>query len=415
MKNLINKILKEVNLAKFCEKHYGASFGKDNKSLCIFHSEKTPSLHYYADSNSILCFSKCYMDELYKVKKPKEGQMELSPALNIFHVVGLKEGFSCDGQGFVSILKFICESEGIDFDFKTKKVDPKKQQLLEFKTNLAMSYVTNLKSKKNETHMVQAYLMNDRGLLPQTIADFFLGLTNENESKLGRPYMSNRLSIPILNDEGNGVLAISARHLIGSDGGMKYVHDSNDEIWERGNVLYGYSHAKKYAKALNHLYVVEGYFDMISLYQAGVKNVVAIMSNIITEAQIDKILTLTKNVTMILDQDTSGVDGFKSRFEIMLRKGLNVKVIPNLKFKGKDANDLCIELKWNEMAIKSFLTSCSKNGVQFMLEETLEKYDETILKARYEALTVTNAVLGLIQDPIQKINYESYLNGRLGL
>lgn len=414
MNDLIQQLLK-INLAQFLEKHYGAEFNKNNKSNCIFHSERTPSLHYYADSNSVTCFGRCYEELLHKVKKPKQGSNEYSPALNIFHVVGLKEGLSCDGQDFIEVIKIICEKEGIPFNYKAKKVDERSKQLIETKTKLALHYVNNLKSKQNETHMVHAYLINDRGLKPQTIADFHLGLTDYNESRLGRSHTSNRLSIPILNDAGDGVIAISCRHLVGNDGGRKYSHDANDEVWERGDVLYGYSHAKEFAKKQNHIYVVEGYFDMISLYQAGVKNTVAIMSATITENQIKKIKTLTNNVTFILDQDESGIDCFKNRFEMMARMGLNIKVIPNLKFKGKDANDLCIALKWDEMAIRSFLTSCSKGGIQFMLEDTLTTFEETVLRARYQALTVTNAVLGLIQDPIQRKNYESQLNRRLML
>lgn len=414
MEKLINKILKEVNLAEYCTKHYGAKF-VNNKSLCIFHKEDKPSLHYYSDSNTLYCFAGCYHDVIRKVKAPKPGSTEVSMNLNIFNVVGLKEGLSCNGQEFLEIVKIICENEGIPFNIAKRTVDPKIQKLLDYKTNLAKEYINNLKSKENEHHMVHAYLRNDRGLTPQTIADFFLGLTHSNESKYGRPYMSNRLAIPILSDSGANVIAISGRHLVGADNGPKYKHDETDEVWKRGEVLYGYSHAAKHAKAKNHLYIVEGFFDMISMYQAGIKNVVATMSNRITEKQIEKIKTLTNNVTFILDQDEAGVDVFTSTLELSLRKGLSVKVVESLGFKGKDMNDLCISLKWNESDIKAFLQANTKDAVQSLLSKIYDRYDATVMAAKYEALRFSNTVLSLIQDPLKRSIYEDYSSKRLNI
>lgn len=412
LKELMTKILTDVNLAEFCNIHYGANFNlnlEKPKTLCIFHKENTPSFQYDRNTNTVKCWARCYSDQV--------GAENIEKPLNIFSVVGLKEGLECKGQDFVKILKFICEKCDIKYNFKSEKVNKKAQELLQIKTNLAMSYCKNLKNdlEKKNPHMIHSYLRDTRGLKAQTIADFYLGLTGENEAKYGKVYMSNRLSIPIFNDEGNGVIAISARQLIGSDSGLKYVHDECDEIWQRGNVLYGYSHAKKHIKALNHCYVVEGYFDMISLYQAGIKNVVAIMSNIITEAQLDKIRALTNNVTFILDQDEAGEKGFKSTIETVIKKGINAKVIPSLKFRGKDANDLCISLNWDELKIKSFLTSCSKDAIQYILSDVFDTFDSQMMIIRDHTLRVSNAMLDLINDPIKKQNYEYYIKTRLGL
>lgn len=412
LKELINKIVTEINLAEFCNIHYGANFNlgiEKPKTLCIFHKENTPSFQYDKSTNTVKCWVRCYSDQV--------GIDNIEKPLNIFSVVGLKEGLECKGQDFINILKFICKKCNIVYDFKTEKVNEKVNELLQMKSNLAMNYCKNLKSdlEKKNPHMVHSYLRDNRGIKAQTIADFYLGLTSENEAKYGKVHMSNRLSIPIFNDEGNGVIAISARQLVGSDSSLKYVHDECDEIWQRGNVLYGYSHAKKHIKALNHCYVVEGYFDMISLYQAGIKNVVAIMSNIITEAQVDKIKGLTNNATFLLDQDEAGSKGFKSSLEMVIRKGINAKVIPSLKFKGKDANDLCISLDWDEIKIKNFLTSCSKDAIQYILSDVFDTFDSQMMIIRDHALRVSNTMLNLISDPIKKQNYEYYIKTRLGL
>lgn len=410
IKELINKILLEVNLAEYCNNHYGANFNLNAErpfSNCIFHKESTPSLQYNRDSNTIKCWAKCYSDKI-------DAEFLESP-INIFAVVGIKEGLETKGQDFMEILKIICGNTGIPLDIEGRKVDPKIQELKEYKTNLAMFYHDNLKDDKNSNHLIHAYLRNDRGIKPQTIADFKLGLTSENEAKYGRNFMSNRLSIPIFSDDGSYIVAISGRQLTGSSNEPKYKHDETDAIWKKGEMLYGYAHAKAYAKSKRHVYVVEGFFDMISLYQAGIKNVVAVMSNNVTVKQMEKIKSLAPNVTFILDQDEAGMKAFTPTLELALRNGLNVKVVTNLAFKGKDANDLCINLDWNESAISSFLYANSKDAIQYILSDVYDKYDERILQARYEALRFSNSVLELISDPIKRRNYQSYMDSRLGL
>lgn len=408
---LIEYLQKNINLADFCTKHYGAKF-INSKSLCIFHDEKTPSFHYHAETNTVCCYAKCYMKEINKIKNIKVTN-DTSFKLNIFNVVALKEGLVCHGEDFIKIIKIICEKEKVEYNFKTKKVNTVNRKLYEEKSNLAKRYIDNLKNNKN--HMIHTYLINDREIKPQIIADFFLGLTFNNESVHGKRYMSERLSIPILNDDGSEVLAISVRQLSGSDKEPKYLHDETDEIWQKGNVLYGYAHAKKYIKETNHVYIVEGFFDMISLYQAGIKNSLAIMSNIITIEQIAKIKKITNNVTFILDQDEAGIKGFSYVFEKLLKHGLNVRVIPNLKFKGKDANDLCKKLKWDEVEIKNFLTSCSKDAIHYVLSDIYDAYDSTIMNARDQALRASLHLLSLITDDVKKQNYKHYIDNRLGV
>lgn len=410
MTELINKIIKEVNLAEYCNNFYGANFNLNSErpySNCIFHKENTPSLQYNKDSNTIKCWAKCYCDKI-------DAQYLESP-LNIFVTVGLKEGLETNGKDFIEILKIICENTNIPFDVNTKKINPEIQKLREYKTNLAVFYHDNLKDEKNANHLVHAYLRNDRGILPQTIADFKLGLTSENEAKYGREFMSNRLSIPIFSDDGSYIIAITGRRLVGSNNEMKYKHDETDAIWKKGETLYGYAHAKAHAKAKKHLFVVEGFFDVISLYQTGIKNVVAVMGSTVTPKQMEKIKSLAPNVTFILDQDETGMKSFIPTLELALRIGLNVKVITSLAFKGKDSNDLCINLKWNETDISTFLRSHSKDAIQYILSDVYDKYDERILQARYEALKFSNSVLNLISDPIKRDNYESYMKDRLKL
>lgn len=392
--------LKEINLKDFAETHYGASFKQEGNlfySNCCLpgHSEKTPSLTYYPDTNTLTCF----------------GCEEIRGG-DIITFVGIMEKLETNGEEFIKIIKIICSKENIHFPVNNKPVDPEIEKILEHKTRCSILYRDNLWKDKNSYAF--NYLL-ERGLTEQTIRVFNLGLTSEHESRYGRPGISNRISIPIPNSKGDRVIATSFRQLSGSENERKYIHDSNDKVFQKREVFYGYSHAIEHIKKLKHVYIVEGYFDMISLYQAGMKNTLACMSNRMTEEQINILSKITKNVIIILDQDIAGDKGFKETLPIMLNAGLNVRVVPSLKFMGKDANDLCIKMNWDNSSIQAFLNTNAKDAIQYLLSGVLDTYDDKVMQLRYVALSSTSSLLNCIQDPIKRKNYELYINGRLNI
>lgn len=393
IKQIIEQV-EEINLKEFIEKHYNAKF-VNNQCCCILddHNDKTPSFTYHPDSNRVTCF----------------GCKELEGA-NIINVVAAKEKIEPRGEGFIRILKDICNKEGIKFPENNKPLNQNAAQLIKHKTNCAVLYRDNLWNNKNSYGF--NYLI-DRGLTEQTIRTFSLGLTSENESRYGKGGISNRISIPILNSKGDGVIATSFRRLVGSESERKYLHDATDEVFNKKEVFYGYSHAIKDIREKKHVYIVEGYFDMISLYQSGMKNTLACMSNQMTIEQVTLLSKIAPNVTIILDQDSAGDKGYRNMLPEMLKLGLNVRVISNLGFMGKDANELCNKLEWDSNKIQAFINSKATDGVQFMLSSILDIYDDKMIQLRYNALSASDSVLRCVVDPIKKRNYEDFINRRL--
>lgn len=393
--------LKEINLKEFAEKYYGVEW-KNNKAICCFpnHREKTPSMSYVESSNIIYCHG-C-----------KEGG-------DIYKFVSLMENLD-NKKEFVDIMKKICELDGIDFPSYNKPVDQAVVKLLEEKTTFAKEFKENLWSNKGSNAF--NYLLN-RGLTDKTIATFHLGATKEkNETRYSSHIstkaninLSNRISIPILNRNGDKVIAMSFRDLSGLDNGYKYLHDSTDKVFNKKEVFYGYSHAYPHIKSYKHCYIVEGYFDMISLYQAGIKNTLACMTNQMTEEQINLLSSITKDVTIILDQDAAGAEGFARVFSYMLSKGLNINVVSSIDYLGKDMNDLCNKLDWDSENIKAVINRNSKDAIHYFLSNTLNKYEENLLMLRELAMRSTEIVLNNITDPIKKKNYKLMVNTRLGV
>lgn len=397
--------LKAINLKEFASKHYGVKW-EGNSAVCCFpgHTEKTPSLHYKEENNYLSCFGKCQ-----------------EKAVDIFKFVAIMENLD-NQKDFVEIQKIICNLENISFPLSNKPVDIQKVKLLEEKTTFAVEFKKALWA--NRSGSAFNYLLN-RGLTDETITTFHLGMTNEKyETRYSSHItkkedcvinLSNRISIPILNSTGEKVIAMSFRDLNDNNKKYKYLHDSTDKVFNKKEVFYGYSHAIKHIREKKHCYIVEGYFDMISMYQSGLKNTLACMTNQMSQEQINILSNIVKSITIILDQDEAGINGFGQSFALMLSAGLSVRVVSSLNYLGKDINDMCNKLDWNSDLIQATINSNTRDGVLFYLSNILDKYDDNLLILRDIVMRSSFNALNFIADPISKKNYESYITKRLGI
>ena len=94
----------------------------------------------------------------------------------------------------------------------------------------------------------------------------------------------------------------------------------------KGKILYGLSHAKDEIRRLNKVIMVEGYMDLISLFQNGIKNVVAVSGTALTEDQVILLSRYSKNVVLLFDADIAGVKASMRSIEILLRKDFEIKI-----------------------------------------------------------------------------------------
>ena len=400
LKELVENIKTNVNLMDYATKHYGFEFIDTGanivKASCKLkthgHVDDTPSFMYYRDTNSFYC------------QGCKHGG-------TVIELVSIMEGLETKGQDFIDIIKIICKNEGIECNLDERKISPEVALELDRRTKLAVVYMKNLWNNKDGRGF--QYLLS-RGFTEQTIKDFSLGLTSPNESKFGLANISDRISFPILNSVGKKVLAFSFRSLDDYDQ-AKYINYSTDEVFHKGEIFYGWSHAIMDIRAKKHVYVVEGYCDMISMYQVGLKNTIAMMTNQMTEQQIALLSKFVKNVTLVIDQDQAGLNGFNNTIIMMLEYGLNVKVVTSLGYMGKDMNDVCNKLEWNLQKVEALLNSNSVDGIMFKLKNALDIYDEKMLALSDRVLRISETMISSVHDPIRQKVYRDYVSKRLGL
>ncbi|RYZ69056.1 MAG: DNA primase, partial [Proteobacteria bacterium] len=219
----------------------------------------------------------------------------------------------------------------------------------------AVHYHHNLKSMTAE-HASQQYLVK-RGLNDEIVEKFRLGLSTDEWSGLGKLFESKgvplqaaetlgllkpkkvqpksgpksegffdlfreRLMFPIFSPSGD-VIGFGGRTL--TDQLPKYVNSSDSPVFHKSKVLYGLHETGKFIRAQDEAIVVEGYMDAISLYAAGIKNVVAILGTAFTPEHAKLLKRYTLNVKMLLDGDEAGINAADRSLPVLLEAGLMAK------------------------------------------------------------------------------------------
>jgi DNA primase len=123
------------------------------------------------------------------------------------------------------------------------------------------------------------------------------------------------------------VLGFGGRTLKPDKNIAKYFNSPESELYNKSKILYGLFFAKNTIIKYDNCFLVEGYTDVISLYQAGVENVVASSGTSLTVDQIKLIKRYTENVTILYDGDAAGIKASFRGIDMILSEGLNVKVV----------------------------------------------------------------------------------------
>jgi DNA primase len=151
------------------------------------------------------------------------------------------------------------------------------------------------------------------------------GLAKEREGKFF-DFFRGRVVFPIHNHTGK-VIGFGARTLKTDKKIPKYLNSPETEIYNKSKTLYGLAFAKKSIIANDNCFLVEGYTDVVSLYQAGVENAVASSGTSLTTEQIRLIKRFTPNITILYDGDNAGIKASFRGIDMILEEGMNVKVV----------------------------------------------------------------------------------------
>ena len=224
------------------------------------------------------------------------------------------------------------------------------------------------------------------------------GLTIEKDGKRFDRF-SARVIFPIHNLSGR-VIGFGGRILKSEEKKAKYINSPESDIYNKSQVLYGIYFAKNAIIKKDNCYLVEGYTDVISLFQAGFENVVASSGTSLTTDQIRLIKRYTPNITILYDGDEAGLKASFRGIDMILEQGMNVKIVmfPD----GEDPDSFVRNHR--SIEVEEFLGKEARDFIRFKTNILIkEAQDDPIKKA------------GLIKEIVQSISFNSRCNHPFGL
>lgn len=303
------------------------------KACCPFHQEKTPSFAVNPNKNIYKCFgcgkggdSVNFVMEHEKMTFP-EALRYLAQKYNI----QVEETFS--------------ENEN------NKEVQDDRESLL-----IVLNYATQFfKLQLFETEdgkSIGLPYFKERGFTENTINEFQLGYAIDSFDNLYKDAVSkgynkdlllkaglikeknekyydffrDRVMFPIHNVSGK-TIAFGGRILKKAENQPKYINTPETDVYHKSQIVYGIFQAKAEIRKHDVCFLVEGYTDVISLHQAGIKNVVASSGTALTKEQVLLIKRFSENMVILYDGDAAGVKAALRGLDIVLEQGMNVKIV----------------------------------------------------------------------------------------
>jgi DNA primase len=136
-----------------------------------------------------------------------------------------------------------------------------------------------------------------------------------------------RVTFPICN-EGGRVIAFTARALeTGEKAGAKYINSPETPLYTKGQVLFNLDKAKAAIRALEFALLVEGQMDCISVFLAGIQNVIATSGTAFTEQQVNILKRHTSNVVVNFDPDAAGANAAEKSIALLTEEGFAIKIV----------------------------------------------------------------------------------------
>ncbi|MDR2653285.1 MAG: DNA primase [Prevotellaceae bacterium] len=331
----INKIFDTVDIIDVIQdfvslKKRGANY----IACCPFHDEKTPSFSVSPSKGIFKCFG-------------------CGKAGNAVTFVQLHENIS-----YVESLKYIAKKYGIEIDERQLTAEEQRQNDDRESVLIALAYaqqqfIKNL-TETDEGKSIGLSYFKERGFSQSIINQFQLGYSMRTLSAFSKQaladgykkefllkaglcyereqtgelidFYAGRVIFPIHSVTGR-VIAFGGRTLSAEKTVAKYKNSPESDVYAKNKTLYGLYFSKNAIVKKQKCYLVEGYTDVISMYQAGIDNVVASCGTSLTVEQAKLIRRFSPEVIVMYDGDSAGIHASLRGIDILLEEGLTVKVI----------------------------------------------------------------------------------------
>lgn len=328
---------------------------------------------------------------------------EKTPSFTVSPAKGIYKCFGCGAAG--SSIGFIMEHEHLSYPEALKYLARKYQieveeeeqtaeQIAQYNERESMLQTVDFASKffmdqlweTDKGKSIGLNYLTERGISTEMIKKFQLGfspdewtaftdhaLKNAHDIKLLEKTgltiiredkkfdrFKGRVMFPIHNLSGQ-VIGFGGRTLSNDKKQAKYLNSPESDLYHKSKVLYGISFARNEMVKEDNCFLVEGYTDVISLFDSGIENVVASSGTSLTTDQIKLIKRFTNNVTVLYDGDFAGIKAGLRGVDMILAEGMNVRVVTFPE--GEDPDSFARSHRSTE--VKEYVTEQAQDFISF--------------------------------------------------
>ena len=389
--------------------------GANYVACCPFHNEKTPSFYVSPSKGIFKCFG-C-------------GKSGTAVGFVMEH----------DNLSYSEALKYLAKKYGIEVVEKEESAEDiarkqRSESLLLVSEFAHKFFVSSLDTDEGRT--IGLAYFRSRGLEDETIRKYGLGWAPRDRHALAKEAISKGFKEEYLVDTGlcikyddgsladrffdrvifpvhslsGRVIAFGGRTLRSDKTVAKYVNSPETEIYDKSNSLYGIWFAKGEMSRSDKCYLVEGYLDVLSMHQLGITNVVASSGTSLTVPQVRMIKKFTENVTIMYDGDSAGIKAALRGIGLVLKEGLNVKIV--LLPDGDDPDSF--SRKHSLQEVKDFIAANEQDFISFKTDLLLSEAGNDPIR-RAELINDIADTIALIPDAVKRSVYAQASSTRFGI
>ena len=357
------------------DKYSYVLYTKSNEFMYIYNAVRNKNIRFLWKSNSFFGMINCVDDSgliniIYFIKDKDIGagkiegdivtpnlmpQFKNMKKVQLVSSKQLDEGHPYDYEHFCFYLEEILSSDEILYKLNNCVTEFYHKQLLDNTDALEYLKSRNINNKTID-ELNLGYASKDISLYDYLVEYDYAKMAIFASKLVKKKDKSNtfvdRIIFPIINEEGQ-VVSFGGRTI--NDDKPKYINGAETLIYSKDRNIYGINISKDYAQ--DGLIIVEGYFDYIALYQAGIKNVVALLGTAISDEQIELIKRYTNKVTLILNSDLAG-----QRASLKIGEKLKQYDIDYSNIKIKNAKD--VDKFINKYGIDEFKKLLQKDDLE---------------------------------------------------
>ena len=375
--------------------------GANLLGICPFHNEKTPSF-------------------------------TVSPAKGIYKCFGC--GAAGSSVGFImahehktypEALRYLAQKYQIDI----QEEEQTPEQIAKYNEREGMLQVSDFAAKyfaeqlwnTEKGKAIGLHYLTERGISTQMIKKFQLGYSPDDWTAFTDHAIANAYNLEILKKTGLSVIrddgkkfdrfkgrmmfpihsltgqvvAFGGRTLSDDKKQAKYLNSPESILYHKSKILYGISFARNEMVKKDNCYLVEGYTDVISLFGAGVENVVASSGTSLTTDQIKLIKRFTPNITILYDGDFAGIKAGLRGIDMILAEGMNVKVV--LFPDGEDPDSYARSHRSSE--VQDYIDNEAQDFISFKTNLLTDDVKNDPIKKAQLIKEIVHSI-GVIPDPI---------------